>query len=154
MSKTDAEWRALDERLAREVMGLLVWDDLTPEEQQGYIDVVPKQFLDMSLERWKGNYWKREYGSVFIDDYSSWRPHQDLGQAMEVRDKIVQQGWDFVLGAALGRELQIFVTAAFAPEAGVGLFESNRSTNTDAKAICAAAERWMDAQKEKQDDPG
>jgi len=64
--KTDAEWQCLVRRIARELMGLLVWDDLTPEEQQSYIDVVPPKYLNRSMREWKRSYWKRAYGPVEV----------------------------------------------------------------------------------------
>jgi len=163
-NKTDAEWRELDEQLAREVMGRRKWDDIPEpdrkelrERQDGGFDYLAAGFSASEYEAFclathRDFWWERysEHGWTHAYDCRGWQPHEDVAQALGGRDKIVQQGWDFVLGAALGKQLQIFVTAAFAPEAGVGLFESDRSANTDAKAICLAIERWLNVQKEVQ----
>ena len=129
MPKTDAEWQTLADRIAREVMKY----EAKPY-RGGWVYSVPSAVH-----------------APTIMDALDWRPHKDVAQAVLARDRIVEQGWDFVLGASLSGQRKVLVVASFVPEAGVGMFESERSAETDGKAICLAIERWLDAQKEEQD---
>jgi len=147
MTKTDAEWRALDQRIACEIMGLLTWDDLTPAERQDYIDVTPKKFLDMSLERWKKNYWKRQYESVFpLHAFSGWQPHLDVEQALRALDAVRVKGHDISIDQKTGE-----------PRCWVTIWMENAPHIVEThdllpKAICLAIEQWLDAQEEEQQD--
>jgi len=145
--RTDAEWQALDQRIACEIMGLLTWDDLTPAERQDYIDVVPKKFLDMSLERWKKNYWKRQYESVFpLHAFSGWQPHLDVEQAFRVLDAIVALGFDAGVKTRHYDSLHEvwIVPAECRAPCWLGVHDERR------KAICLSVEQWANAQKEEQ----
>jgi len=149
MTKTDAEWQALDQRIACEIMGLLTWDDLTPAERQDYIDVTPKKFLDMSLERWKKNYWKRQHESVFpLHAFSGWQPHLDVEQALRALDTVADKYPDvgYTLERATPKRLRSYMCAFGNPDAP----ETLTFAPTLREAICLAIEQFLDAQKEEQ----
>ena len=155
MSKTDAEWRVLDKRIAREVMDLLVWDDLTPEEQQGYIDVVPPKFLNRSMREWKRSYWKRAYGSVFtVDDYSDWQPHKNRSQAMDVLEAVRGKGCWSAVRMRDGKYKPYTCRLSWGWDSEKCTWQHDDREGDDLpQTICLTIEAYLDAQKEEQDDP-
>lgn len=150
MPKTDTEWWALSTRIGREIIGLFIWDDLTAAEQQSYIDVVPKAFLDMSMKEWKRSYWQRKYGSVFtVDDYSGWQPHKDVAQAMEALEVLRTKGcWSSVRmrgGAQHGKYKPYICRLSWdwdskKHEWRFGAIKGDNLTKT----ICLAIELWLE----------
>jgi len=153
--KTDADWQVLDHRIARKVMGWFKWDELPEILRLIFWKVIETQPDEYDLAFNRDKWWSvLESGCPDSEeDIVGWQPHNDVAQAVLARDRIVEQGWDFVLGASVSGQCEVLVVASFVPEAGVGMFESERSAATDGKAICLAIGRWLDAQKDKQNEP-
>ena len=128
--KTDAEWQALDARIAREVMGLkqacidgdLCW--VTPAFNYRYL------VCDSAILR-------------IEPEYKVWQPHKDVAQALMAADKICDQGWDREL-QRLGNAQRTYASFwrydPFDPQT-LGSY-----ADSDAPAICLAIEKWLDAQ--------
>jgi len=159
MPKTNAEWQALDDRLAREVMGWCGWDDIPESDRNelrepldGGFDYLAAGFSVSEYEAFsvathRAFWWQKhpEHGWDHAYDCRDWQPHEDVAQALGVLDAIISRGFDadlrilyhdpkhqawirpadFSFGACMGRHIE------------------------RAKAICLAAERWANAQKEK-----
>ena len=125
MPKTDAEWRALDERLAREVMGWhkhLFWWSLDESGCPVSVHLIP-----------------------------DWQPHKNVAQAIEVADMLIDQHPD--MRYTLQRDPRLYwCFFHFSPEWSTVRYVGFECTL--AEAICLAAEQWANAQKEVQDDPG
>jgi len=133
MPKTDAEWQALDEQLAREVMGLHI-------------------FVPISGGReWRDNSGVSHYGVIDHGHSHSklprWQPHEDVAQALGVLDVVVRRGFDADLRIRYhDPKHQAWIRPAdFCFGVCMG-----RHTGR-ANAICLAIEKWANAQKEEQD---
>jgi len=115
---TEAEWEAIAEQLAREVLNLTRWTD-----------------------EWEAEWW----GAYKYDAHirvDSWQPHLDIGQAMMLKDKIVRQRWCFDLSNRPDSISVVYFWEYLRPCVGI-----QGANETDAKAICLAAEAWADAQE-------
>jgi len=151
MSKSDAEWQALDEQLAREVMGWRKWDELPEDARRAYWKRTggePEEWEWYNRLFW----WSLDESGcptteILLPD---WQPHEDVAQAMEVlkalQVKILEhQGWataTLTIRLSPGR-CRLKVANILGPRA-----------DDVPKVICLTAEQWANAQKEAQDDPG
>ena len=131
MSKTDTDWQALDARIAREVMGRL---DGQMAPSLRLIDKAPPD---------------SEACDLYQVVRPVWQPHKNVAQALMVKDKIVRDDWCFDLSNRPGTLAVVYFWQMLHPMIGI-----QGKAESDAKAICLATEAWLDAQKEKQDDPG
>ena len=134
----EAEWQALDARIAQEVMGWILkrYSEAPTFDAQRLVWYVPVGNQRQSLQF---RMWKEE-----------WQPHKDVAQAMMALDVVVKRGFDTDIKTRHYdslREIWIVPAECRGP-CWLGVHESR------AKAICLAAEQWMDAPKELQDDPG
>jgi len=123
MPKSDAEWQALDERLAREVMG---WH---------------KRLFWWSVD---------ESGCpVSVHLIPGWQPHLDVEQALEALDTVADKypGVGYTLERATPKRLRGYMCALGNPDAP----ETLAFAPTLREAICLAIEAWLDAQEEAQD---
>ena len=155
--RTNAEWRELDERLAREVMGLCKWDELPEAARQTYWRIVEKEPEGWSLE----TYNRRQWWFVFVNesgcpwaDYSirEWQPHMAVTQALSVLDRIAKirrHGHSIFLLAPHLTRYRVLIWEGFGC---VGIWRGEHASR--AKAICLAIKAYLDAQKEAQDEPG
>ena len=167
MPKTNAEWRGLDEQLARQVMGWCQWHDIPQAERDSFLlirygGLVDAPYWDnsgqpsvgwteLTLTTQQSFWWKKhpEYRWIHAEAIREWQPHEDVAQALMAARKIVERGWGF--------QLRIFtypepLTLKSAAELWTyDTLPSEGCADTDAKAICLAIEQWLDAQKEAQE---
>jgi len=119
MPKTKAEWRELDERLAREVMGLTSQAGLV---RYGRTDL-----------------WWAQNGSRFGEGcwIADWQPHKYVTQAFLIVNKLLERDWSYIMERHPGRPLNFWFVRTGQPTcAGIA--------DEEAQAICLAAEQWMD----------
>ena len=151
MPKSDAEWRALVEKLAREVMGWHKWDELPENAHRAYWQAIKEEPDEYSLAHNEQQWWSLDEsgcpdGEKWLSD---WQPHEDVAQALMAARKIVERGWGFQLGTFTYPEPPVLKsTAEFWT---YDTLPSEGYAETDAKAICGAIEQWLDAQKEAQE---
>lgn len=94
-NRTDAEWQALDARIAREVMGWIKWDeipqaerDAVPEVTGGRWDYLKHGFSSDEYEtlRKEGRcafWWKHsKFGWVHAQEIRDWQSHKNVAQPM------------------------------------------------------------------------
>ena len=126
--KTDAEWQALDARIAWVVMGWVKWDELSIVNQQLIAIYNRRTWLTLD-----------ELDCPHSTDllYRNWKPHNNISQAMLARDRIASQGFDWCISRWAG-----------APEIQVLFMQGTKHydgyAKTDGQAICLAIEQWMD----------
>lgn len=177
MSTTD--WQALDARIAPEIMGWMQWDELPSETQTAFLalsdacgatrfhhttslEMKPTtQWNEVRLDRLRRSWWSLKAEDPASDQSEcptmvmwiyDWQPHNDVAQALMAADKICDQGWDREL-TRLGSAKKRY--ASFWKYRPIGdCYTLHGYADTNAKALCLAMEKWMDAQREKQDDPG
>ena len=131
--RTDAEWKALADRIAREVMGL-----------------IPDEFFDDGTSVW----WVSDNGERhflivgFADQpelesrYTEWQPHNDVAQALAVLDRIAETyhyGHSIFLLASHLTHYRVLIWKGFGC---VGMWQGEHTSR--AKAICLAIEKFME----------
>ena len=116
--RTDAEWRALADRIAREVMKYEV-----KPYRGGWMYSVPSAVH-----------------APTIMHALDWRPHNDVAQALIVLDAIVNRGFDVGLISHHNSRHKSWIvpTKCHGPWWEV-------SHQRRAKAICLTIEKWMEA---------
>jgi len=159
MPKTDAEWRALDEKLAREVMGWHKWDELPENAHRAYWQAIKEEPDEYSLAHNEQQWWSLDEsgcpdGEKWLSD---WQPHEDVAQALMALDALVDKHPDIRYWLAykpLGRPDPSYWCTLWQPYCELYGHSHDGSGAIPAKAICLAIRQWMDAQKEAEDDPG
>jgi len=170
MSKTDAEWRVLDEQLAREVMGWCQWHDIPQAERDSFLlirygGLVDAPYWDnsgqpsvgwteLTLATQQSFWWKKhpEYRWIHAEAIREWQPHVAVAQALMVLDRIVKirrHGHSIFLLAPHLTRYRVLIWEGFGC---VGIWRGEHASR--AKAICLAIKAYLDAQKEAQDEPG
>lgn len=142
--KTNAEWHALDARIAREVMEWKEWEVLSEEARKAHWTRIGEEPDNWNLAYYREKWWfldesERADWEYSIDD---WRPHECVAQALMAADKICDQGWDRELtrpGAAQKRY------ASFWKYRPMGRDTFDGCAETDAKAICLAIGNFREA---------
>jgi len=160
-NKTDAEWRELDEQLAREVMGRRKWDDIPEpdrkelrERQDGGFDYLAAGFSASEYEAFclathRDFWWERysEHGWTHAYDCRGWQPHLDVTQAMDVLEALSQKGINYSITRFAKHEIIVQLWGYLR-----GRFCVRRQTGRIVRrTICLAIEQRLDAQKEKQE---
>ena len=150
--RTDAEWQALADRIAQNVMGYGLWDELPEEARKTYWDRMMGSSSwesDDTLRIWVLAYNRDKWWSVLEsgcpdseEDIADWQPHLDVIQALMAADKICDQGWDREL-TRLTRSKRRY--ASFWQYHPVGQDQYDGVADTNAKAICLAIEKFMEA---------
>ena len=121
--RTDADWQALADRIAQEVMGWII-------KYYG----IPSKRRPVYCESWLA------HRSLMYVNH--WQPHLKIVQALMVADKICDQGWDREL-TRLGVAQKRY--ASFWKYRPIGRDIFDGCAKTDAKAICIAIEKFMEA---------
>ena len=154
--RTDAEWQALDARIAREVMGWVKWNEIpqaereaVPEVTGGRWDYLRHGFSSDEYETFRKEgrqafWWKHSKpGWIHAQEIRDWQPHKVVAQTLMAVHKIIEQGWWFRLDA--GCRFYAGVRARFAWAASYKAYYVGYD-KLEAKAICLALEAWLDAQ--------
>lgn len=128
-----SDWQALDARIGRKVMG---W--------------VPGRTRNGAYKIWQTpNYDRTKY---LVDrDWAAtggglefWQPHKNVGQAMLVKECIVKERWP---GCRFSMDSIQHLHCRVSFERSGQVYRGSHMV--DAKAICLAIEKWLDAQKEE-----
>ena len=133
------DWQALDARIAREVMEYYTWDGLTAKHHE---EPPPEP-----INPW---WWADgEDGATIVVQMRHWQPHKDVAQALAALEVLRAKGHDTSIDQkAGGPRCWVTIWSKNAPRHIVEIHDLLP------KAICLALESWLDAHKEKQDDPG
>jgi len=148
--RTDAEWRELDERLARELMGLHKWGELPEDARRAYWEIIDEEPDEYWLVHNERQWWSLdESGCPDGEEWlSKWQPHLDVTQAMDVLEALSQKGINYSITRFAKHEIIVQLWGYLR-----GRFCVRRQTGKIVRrTICLAAERWANAQKEVQDD--
>lgn len=129
MPKTDAEWRALDARIARmlgfkqqesPIDGTLLW--IVSDEEEYLVE-------PLTHYAWA--------------EWDVWQPHNDLAQVMQALEGLSQKDVNYSIARFAGREVIVqlwgYIDGAFVVRRRTG--EILRQT------ICLAIEVWLDASR-------
>ena len=84
--RTDAEWQALADRIAREVMGWFKWDELPEILRLLFWKVIETQPDEYDLAFNRNKWWSiLESGCPDSEEgITDWQPHEDATQALLV----------------------------------------------------------------------
>ena len=126
MSKTDAEWQALDARIAREVMGWVIrYYGIPSKGRPVYCESMSSRSFQMYVDHWQ--------------------PHKDVAQALMALDTVADKYPDvgYTLERATPKRPCDYMCALGNPDAP----ETLAFAPILREAICSALEKWMDAQR-------
>jgi len=149
MTKSDAEWRVLDERLAREPMGWCKWGELPEAARRAYWEIIDEEPDEYWLAHNEQRWWYIDELGCPDTDYrlSEWQPHLDVTQAMDVLEALSQKGINYSITRFAKHEIIVQLWGYLR-----GRFCVWRQTGKIVRqTICLAAEQWANAQKEEQD---
>ena len=147
MPKTNAEWRELDEQLAREVMGWCKWGELPEAARRAYWEALGEGPDEYRMTHNGLRWWYIDELGCPDTDYrlSEWQPHEDVAQALMALDTVAEKYPDvgYTLERATPKRLRGYMCALGNPDAP----ETLAFAPTLREAICSALEKWMDAQE-------
>ena len=147
MPKTESEWQELSDFLAREVMGVVRWKELTEEER--------KAIKQSKVWRWyDGYWWPRGEGTLHpLYGILLWQPHNNIAQAMLILKTLLAS-----IGHYAEAELHLRISPNrcrvtiqnwVATDGTPAGFVRSPYVDNEMQAICLAAKEWCDVQTAK-----
>ena len=157
MLKTNAEWQALADHIAREIMGWVKWAELTEGEQKA----VRKSHI-WRHSPYDGYWWQRNLAILHIAvGISLWQPHVNIAQAILVLDRMsgwrkgAMRNWFYQIRSypqVDGHLYNVYLRKCVPREGSQDWRVLKHSADADnrERAICLAIEQCLDAQKVEQ----
>ena len=142
--RTNAEWRALADRIAREVMGCTKWDDLLENAQWIHWSMIEEDPDEWNLTFNREKWWFLDESGCPDYEYSieEWQPHNNVVQALTILDRIAETyhyGHSIFLLASHLTRYRVLIWKGFGC---VGMWQGEHTNR--AKAICLVIEEFME----------